>query len=82
MSQLDEVLKEGKFVIGRDRTLKLLKNDKLKKVFLASNCNEEDKKEIKKYAKLSNTEVIELDINNQELGSRCKKLFSISVLSC
>ena len=81
MSRLDDVLKEAKFIIGRDRTLKMLKNDKLKTIFLASNCKEEDKREIKKYARLNNTEVIELDINNKELGARCKKLFSISVLS-
>ena len=82
MSKLEDALKEGNLIIGRDRTLKMLKNDKLKKIFLASNCDEETKEQIKKYAKLGNVEVIELDINNHELGTKCKKLFAISVLGC
>ena len=81
MSNLDEALKQEKLIFGKDRTLKLLKNEKLKKVFLASNCDEDTKNEIKKYAKIANVEVIELDIPNEEVGARCKKPFAISVLS-
>ncbi|GAG19745.1 unnamed protein product [marine sediment metagenome] len=81
MSELDEALKEEKLIIGRDRTLKLLKNDKLKKIFIASNCDEDVREEIKKYAKISKVEVIELKIDNIELGAMCKKPFAISVLS-
>ena len=32
------------------------------------------------YAKLSNVEVVNLDIPNDELGLACKKQFSISIL--
>jgi len=81
MSELDDVIKEEKLVIGRDKTFKMLKNEKLKKVFIASNCNEDVRNDIKKYAKISKIEVVELKIDNIELGARCKKPFSISVLS-
>ncbi len=81
MSELDEALKEEKLIFGTKRTLKLLKNEKLKKVFIATNCDEDVKKEIKKYSKIADVKVVELDINNEELGAKCKKPFSISVLS-
>ncbi|HLC37690.1 MAG TPA: ribosomal L7Ae/L30e/S12e/Gadd45 family protein [Candidatus Nanoarchaeia archaeon] len=67
-------------IIGTDRILKNLKSGKLKKVFLASNCKEETKKDVGYYAKLSNVEVVNLDIPNDELGLACKKQFSISIL--
>ena len=81
MSDLDDAIKEEKLVIGTDRTLKMLKGEKLKKVFIASNCNEDIKNEIKKYAKIAKIEVVELKIDNIELGARCKKPFAISVFS-
>ena len=81
MSELDDAIKEEKLIIGTDKTLKLLKNEKLKEVFISSNCDEDVKEEIKKYAKMANVKVVELDINNEELGARCKKPFRISVLS-
>ena len=36
-----DLLKNSKrLVFGTDRSLKLLKNDKLEKIYLANNCNE------------------------------------------
>lgn len=81
MSELDDALKKEKLIVGSKRTLKLLKNEKLKKIFLASNCDDIIKKEINKYAKIVNVDVVELNISNEELGARCKKPFAISVLS-
>lgn len=81
MNELQEALKNKNLVIGTKRTLKLLKNDKLKKILLASNCDEDIKQEIEKYAKISGVEVIQLDLPNDELGARCKKPFSISIIS-
>lgn len=81
MSELDDAIKEEKLVIGTDRTLKMLKNEKLKKVFIVSNCSEDVKNEIKKYVEIAKIEVVELKIDNIELGAMCKKPFAISVLS-
>jgi len=81
MSELDDAIKEEKLVIGVDRTLKLLKSEKLKKIFISNNCDEEVRKKIKKYAEIAKIEVVELKIDNIELGARCKKPFAISVLS-
>lgn len=81
MKELSEALKSKKLVFGSERTIKLLKNDKLSKIFIAKNCNEETVKEIEKYAKLNEVNIIKLEMNNEEVGAFCKKPFSISVLS-
>ena len=81
MSTLGDALKGKKIVFGTDRTMKLLKNDKLKTVFLASNCDKDVKGDIEYYAKINKTEVVELNMKNNEVGVFCKKPFSISVVS-
>lgn len=81
ISEIKNALKDEKAIIGTDKTIKNLKLGKLSKVFIASNTAKEVAETIKKYAKLSNTEFIKLRIPNDELGTICKKQFSISVLS-
>lgn len=78
LSELRKVLKEKKVIFGTSVTLKNLKRGKASKVFLASNCPDDIKKEIKSY----NVEVIELKIASDELTMICKRSHPISVLSC
>ena len=80
MKNIDEALKQKNLIIGSKRVLKLLRADKLKKVLVAKNCKEEVVEEIKKYSKVSDVDVVELDVPNDELGVMCKKQFSISVI--
>ena len=76
--QEDLLKKASKLVFGSERSLKLLKNDKLERIYLAENCKEDLKEEIKRYG--GKAEVIELDMPNGEIGTICKKPFSISVV--
>lgn len=78
LSELRKVLKEKKVIYGTKVTLKNLKRGNVNKVFLASNCPEDVKKEIKSY----DVDVIELKIPNDELALICKRSHPISVLSC
>jgi len=79
MTLQDDLLKNAnKLVFGTDRVLKLLRNDKIQRVYLAKNCKEDTRESVKNLAK--NTEVIELDTINSEIGTICKKPFSISVV--
>jgi large subunit ribosomal protein L30e len=83
MTTIDEIkklLKSESLIIGTKQTIKELKASGLKKVFLANNCPEQVKEDIKHYSELSKTEVVYLDIPNDELGDVCKKPFFISVL--
>ena len=70
-----------KLVIGSRRTLKYLKLGKLAKIFMAKNAPEDIKSDIEYYAKLSNVEVVNLSLDNEELGAALKKPFKVAVVS-
>ena len=81
MKDLKAKLQDGKTIIGKDRALKKLREKSLAKVFLANNCPKGLKEDVLNFAKLANVPVIELALNNEELGLFCKKNFFIAVLA-
>ncbi|HIH42193.1 TPA: 50S ribosomal protein L30e [Candidatus Woesearchaeota archaeon] len=81
VTEIKKAIEVGKIVIGTQRTLKSLKLGRLKKIFLANNCPQRTKDDIEYYSKIANVEVVNLEEPNEELGTICKKQFSISVLS-
>jgi len=81
LKTIKESLKSKKVIIGTEETLKNLKNNKLKTVFLASNVKASVKDEIISLGKMSEVEVVPLDIPNSEFGTICRKPFPISILS-
>lgn len=78
--ELKKLLRSEDAIIGTERTLKGLKAGKIKKILIASNCNDRVEKMIEYYVRVSKTELIRLSYPNDELGSICKKPFSISVI--
>lgn len=83
MTNTDDIraaMKEGTTLFGADRALKLIRQGKLKKVFLAANVRKDVGEDIHHYGKLSNVEVIDLNLTNEEIGTVCKKPFLISVI--
>jgi len=52
----------------------------MKKIFVASNCQPMLMNDLKRYSKISDIELLETKIPNDELGTVCKKPFSIVVL--
>lgn len=77
IAEIKKHLKTKNLVIGTEKTLKALKNNELVKVFLASNAPEQLVKDIEYYASISKIGVEKLGIPNDELGTVCKKPFSI-----
>ena len=69
-----------KLVIGKEETVKLLRQGKAQKIFLASNCDPQVKDDIGQYCKLGNIECVELSQSNDEIGVLCRKPFAISVV--
>ncbi|MEM1988512.1 MAG: ribosomal L7Ae/L30e/S12e/Gadd45 family protein [Candidatus Woesearchaeota archaeon] len=67
------------FVFGFNRVKKLLMNNSIEKIFVAKNLPENMRKDLEHYAKLANVEVLEVDMNNIQIGIYFKKLFGISV---
>lgn len=81
MKDLKAKLQDGKVIVGKERVLKHLREKSLAKVFLASNCPKDLKEDLANFAKLVKVPVIELTLNNEELGLFCKKNFFIAVLA-
>ncbi len=79
-----EEIKKGllskKILLGADLTLKNLKLGNLSVVYMASNSPVGLKQDIIKYAEINSTKVVELNYPNDELGTLCKKPFSVAVL--
>jgi len=81
MSELDEIKKrieKGTVTIGTKTTLNNLRCGNLEKIFLTKNSPREIKDEIKNIAE--DTDIVELDMLNNELGIFCKKPFEISII--
>jgi len=76
--QNDLLKNSEKLIFGTDRVLKLLRNDKLLRVYLSRNCNVNVKQDIQLLSK--GVEVVELEYVNSEVGTICKKPFSVSVV--
>tara|TARA_Y100000034_G_scaffold131791_1_gene193324 strand:- start:343 stop:597 length:255 start_codon:yes stop_codon:yes gene_type:complete len=82
MKELREAIKEGKgLVFGTQRTLKKLKMNEVKKVYVSSNCPKDVLNDLEHYSKIHKVPLVKLKENNEELGVICKKPFYISVLS-
>ncbi len=80
LAELRKQVQGGKLVVGTAAVLRLLKHEKIGKVFAASNCPEAIMGSLKSYCSLSGCELFELAVPNEELGVLCKKPFSISVV--
>ncbi|MEK6857188.1 MAG: ribosomal L7Ae/L30e/S12e/Gadd45 family protein [Nanoarchaeota archaeon] len=80
-NELKKWTTEKKLVVGTLRTMKLLKQGKISKIFVTKNIPLTVKKDLQRNAKVANTEVLELDLTNEQLGLALKKPFLISVIS-
>jgi len=80
VEEIKKGLKAGTLVMGTDAVAKRLKLGKISKVFLCSNCIEQVKLDMERYAKMSDLEIVSMKETNEELGVICKKPFSIAVL--
>ena len=80
IEEIKRYLKENKIIIGSKQVVKGLQRETLAKVYLSSNCKEETASDIMHYCKISDIEVIQLTIPNEELGLICKKPFAITAL--
>ncbi len=80
MQEIRNILEKGKGIIGSKVIIKKLNQKLISKIFIAKNCKEEIKNDIEKLARISEVEVVNLDIKNEELGILCRKPFNISVV--
>ena len=74
-------LKSEDLLFGEEQCLRAIKASKAKKVFLSSNAKESLVKDLERYSALKGIEIVMLSIDNIELGSVCKKLYPIGVIT-
>jgi ribosomal protein L30E len=77
---IKEKLVVKKIVIGTDTVIKKLQLGELEKIYLTNNCPGDVKESITHYSDLAHIPVVNLELDNEELGVLCKKNFFISVL--
>ncbi|MBU1975374.1 MAG: ribosomal L7Ae/L30e/S12e/Gadd45 family protein [Nanoarchaeota archaeon] len=78
---LEEIKKNlASVIIGTNVVMDNLRQGKIKKIYLASNADASLKKEIEHFKIISYFEIEELNVSNDDLGTECKKPFSVSVV--
>jgi len=78
--EIRKLLGEKRLVIGTERTMKMVRQGRLAKVYLSSNCPPKLKEDLNRYCGMGSIECQELPVANEELGVWCKKPFAISIL--
>ncbi len=81
IDEIKESIDNKKIIIGTDSTMKALKMDKLKKIFMSSTCPEDVKNDLNYYASFKSVPITALEYPSDEVGVICKKPFSITVLA-
>jgi len=80
LEEIKKNLKSENLILGTDRTLKLLRQGKLKTIAVASNIPKDLEEDLERYSKLAGITFVKLEMPNDELGTYCKKPFSVSVI--
>lgn len=80
VSELKKLIGDGKLVLGRERTIKLLRDGKLVKVYLSSDCSEDALSELEHECSVFDIPFEKLSKTSVEIGVICRKPFSISVI--
>jgi len=77
---ISKSLETDNLIIGTERVMKLLKNGELGKIFATKNAPDDVVGDLTYYANIAKCELISLTVNNEELGTICRKPFAISVV--
>jgi len=78
--EIKKLLTSKKLLLGKDEVLKNIRKGLVARVFIASNCPKETLDDLTNYGKMSGYELFETKLPNDELGTVCKKPFSVSVI--
>ena len=71
---------QKKLILGSERTLKLLRVGKIKKIYLASNAPRNLKDDLSHYNLVTPVEIVELTQAVDELGTMCKRPFPVAAI--
>lgn len=80
-NEIKNVLKSGKAVLGINNSLKALMLGKAKAVIIAGKIPKSYDEDIRRYASLSNTPVINFPGSSRDLGLVCGKPFPVTAIA-
>ncbi len=80
LTDFKNLLAAKKLVFGKEETVKKLRQGKITKVYLSSNCDQMTKRDFHNLCFLNNTPCVDLTQTNEEIGVICKKPYTISVV--
>lgn len=73
--------REKVLVLGAKVAEKMLKNGLTKKIYTSTNPDELTIAKLKHYGAISKVEIVELALDNEELGQKLGKPFNVSIVS-
>lgn len=79
--EIRKLLENGKLTLGRNETVRALEAGNATQVLKASNAPAGEVDAINDYARMAEAEVVELAMRNDQLGTACRKPFSISFIA-
>lgn len=80
VSEVKKLMSASKLVLGSDETVKLLRQGKLVRVFISTNCSPQMKSDLERACGIAEIDVVELNQTSEEIGVLCKKPFAVSVV--
>jgi large subunit ribosomal protein L30e len=79
-AEIRKLMADKRLVLGTEQAIKMVRQGKLAKVYLSSNCPPDVKADLQKFCGLAGIECQDLNVSNEELGVWCKKPFAISIV--
>lgn len=80
-AEIKKLFESGKLVLGEERTMRMVKNGSVKKVYLSSTIKADLKQDVERYASIAKIDVVEVPMTADEIGALCRKQFGVSILS-
>ena len=82
LKDLQKLVKEKPklLVYGARQTARLCKTEKIRMIYLSSDCEKKTKEKFLNYQKFSKILVEEISENREEISMTCKKTFPVSVI--
>jgi len=72
---------EGRLILGTETTLKHIRKGAVEQVLVSANCEEKALETLQTYCGMQNIPLHKAPVQNDELGTICKKPFSVSVIA-
>ena len=81
LDELKSEIEKKNVILGSRKTIKYLKNNKVKLVVIAKNCPDGVKKDLEQYAKLAGIKLEKYEGTATQLGIVCGKPFPVATVS-